>query len=135
MDMTQFNLHLDCIRAKAAQMRAKATVDPNYQKAAIAATTLVSQLVKAVDFLLQVDSPIDEKKELAFKKHCMQSLNEAKLELEQHRGWKRVLVVFLMALTFPISLPLYAAGFFSTKTDSAIKLLEFEKSLQPTLGS
>ncbi len=130
MDKIQFAQHFRCIQYKAEEMKIKAESRSNYREAVAVATRLVNQLANAVDIFLQPDHPIDEQKTSAFKDSCVRSINDAFPVLEQHRGWKKVLTVLLLVLGFPVTLPLYAAGFFSTKTDSAQKLCDFEKSLE-----
>lgn len=121
--------HLQGIRVKWQEMEKKAAVNPNYLEAAKVAKKLTFQLAEEATLLFQTDSPFDNVKKAGFQGACVKHMNDAMFVLEQHRGWKRVLTALLIVLTFPITLPLYAAGFFSMQTDSARKLREFEHSL------
>lgn len=81
------------------------------------------------EFLSSASLDVNENERL-FKARCQRAINAARPVLEQHRGWSKLLAGFLLALiTWPISLPAYALGFFSIKTDSAEKLDAFEKEL------
>jgi hypothetical protein len=73
--------------------------------------------------------PLDKEKTDLFRNNCAAYLKESLGILGEHRGWKKINLTFLMLFSFPISLPLYAGGLFSFKTDSAKKLLDFDADL------
>ncbi len=132
MEKIDFDKHFQSIRSKWLEMEQKAHLRPNsnYRKAADTAKTLIIQMVQATDELFQSGTAINQRKLSIFNRSCINAIDEAKPVLEKHRGWRGVFAVLLLVLTFPISLPLYAAGlFFSIKTDSARKLQAFEESL------
>ncbi len=125
----RFKQHVKIINEKVIEMLLKATTDINYRIAVKAAQTLLVKLSQAVEKLLNVNCPFDEQSKIAFKESCEEAITKAKPVLAQHRGWKKALMYLLMVLTFPITGPLYAAGFFSTKTNSEQKLNDFEMAI------
>lgn len=127
----QFMAHFEEIRSKCHEMDAKAANgQKNYRQASKVARSLVIQLANEMADLLQVMAPLDQEKKSIFRKNCSLYIKEALSVLGDHRGWKKVNLTFLMLLSFPIALPLYAAGLFSIQTDSAKKLLEFDAALK-----
>ena len=129
-----FETHFNRIRDKTREMSKKAKTNPKYRNAAVAAHTLTHHLATAVIQLVQSPAPFDDSKVLAFKERCQHGIDSAMPTLQQHRGWKKRLTVLLIALTFPISLPVYALGvafgFFSIKSDSAQKVSLLTTSLR-----
>jgi len=125
--------HIKVVKAKWQEMVVKARENPKYIKAARVAGELISDLINETSILLQSDSnlEVNDKKIAKFKSKCLSHIDKAKPILEEHRGdlWKIILGTLIVALTFPISLTLFTLGFFSIKTDSAIKLNHFENDL------
>ena len=130
LERMHFSGHFQCIKAKAEEMSAKAEMDEGYETAAHIAHTLVNQLIQKTSDLFQADGGGFDEKQSAFQSGCLKNINDARPVLEQHRGWKRVLTALFIVLIAPVSLPLYCLGFFSTRTDSAQKLLDFEQALK-----
>jgi hypothetical protein len=99
-------------------MKKKSLSNSDYIDAASAAKTLLVECGKAKVALFQSDV-ITDTKIRSFKNTCKSAIETAKPVLEKHREWGKVLAAFLLAIiTFPVSLPLYAIGFFSVKTKS-----------------
>lgn len=127
--------HYDCIQAKCNEIASKiANGKDNYINAFDIAKTLVIQLANETASLLQVTEPLDHEKRSQFRERCSAYIKEALTVLGDHRGWKKINLTLLMLLSFPISVPLYAAGMFSMQTDSAKKLMDFEADLQEDLS-
>lgn len=113
-----FDEHIEHISAHYQRMKKKSLSNSKYIDAASAAKTLLIECGKARVALFQSDAVTDIKI-LSFKDTCKSSIETAKPVLEKHREWGKVLAAFLLAIiTLPISLPLYATGFFSVKTKS-----------------
>ena len=67
---------------------------------------------------------------LIFKNTCKNAIRMVRPVLIKHRALWEVLAKFLLAVvTFPVSLPLYAAGFFSTKTKSEQLLDKLQEAM------
>lgn len=119
------------LKKKAQALAQEAIYNPDYRAAAQTAQILLRRLVAATATFCLLETSLQEGSEQTkhqFQESCLASLHEATPVLEKHRGWKQILAILLIALTFPISLPIYgigrACGFFSplTQTDSAKKL-------------
>ncbi len=133
LNQINFDSHLQKISNKIIELNEYNTTKKTVcsQRKATEASKLYEHLINAKAQLLQSDSTLNFKK-IRFKTDCTNRINDAMPFLEQHRGFKKILTVLLLILAFPIALPLYAAGFFSTKTDSAIKLNAFTQALNAT---
>jgi ankyrin repeat protein len=110
--------HIHQIGLHHQKMKRKASHNFNYKAAVSAAETL---LKTCTDELIKVHQSSDtaDVKMLAFKIRCQEAIEAARPVLTKYREWGKVMAAFLLAvLTLPISLPLYAAGFFSVKTKS-----------------
>ncbi len=83
---------------------------------------------------------VEENKLTEFKANCMKSINDARPELEKHRGWKQLLLntaQILSGIGIVAGIVNYKVNkqfFFKVKTDSAKKLDALEKFLntEPT---
>ncbi len=65
-----------------------------------------------------------------FKHSCLDAIETAKPTLKNHWEWLNVLASFvLMILTLPVSLPLYAMGFFSLQTYTNQTINDFRQDL------
>jgi hypothetical protein len=65
-----------------------------------------------------------------FKHSCLDAIETAKPNLKNHWEWLNVLASFvLMILTLPVSLPLYAMGFFSLQTYTNQTINDFRQDL------
>jgi len=130
--------HIEIIKLKWQEMVVKSRSNPKYIEAARVAGELTRNLMSETYLLLKHDANLEgnDKKIAKFQSKCLLHIEKAKPILEEHRGdlWKRILRSLIIALTFPISLTMYALGFFSLKTDSAIKLNGFEKDLRPAVS-
>ncbi|MDR3442051.1 MAG: ankyrin repeat domain-containing protein [Legionella sp.] len=121
--------HLQRIGAHYQKMKEKSHNNPKYTAAVTAAETLLRTCAQAKITLFESDGDT-KPKILAFQKICKDAVDTAKPVLEKHREWGKMLGEFLLALiTLPVSLPLYAIGFFSVKTKSAQLLDKLEKGL------
>jgi len=113
-----FDEHIEHISAHYQRMKKKALSNSSYVDAASAAKTLLIECGRAKVALFQSDAVTDIEI-LSFKNTCKSAIETATPVLEKHREWGKVLGAFLLAIiTFPVSLPLYATGFFSVKTKS-----------------
>ena len=130
--------HIEIIKLKWQEMVTKSRLNPKYIEAARVAGELTRNLMIETYLLLNHDTNLEgnDNKIAKFQSKCLLYIEKAKPILEEHRGdlWKRILGALIIALTFPISLTIYALGFFSIKTDSARKLNGFEKDLRPALA-
>jgi hypothetical protein len=134
---TNFVNHLSLIKAKSDALSDKAAVNQAYRVAASTAQTLYNDLLAAATQFCQpeLDQALSAQKQQVFKQSCLANIYTAMPVLENHRGWKEVITIILLALTFPISLPIYgigrALGFFPTllQTDSATKLHQMEDDM------
>lgn len=126
-----FNEHFQRLRTHYQRMKEKSHNDSNYNTAAFHAKALLQACANAKIAFYQSNEPID-KKLAAFKTNCHNAIEQARPVLSKHREWGKVIAAFIVALiTFPISLPLFGAGFFSTKTKSE----QFLDDLQATVDN
>ena len=110
--------HIHQIGLHYQKMIKKSSSNSNYKAAVSAAKAL---LETCIDEMLKVYQNNDntDVKMLEFKKSYTGAIEIARPVLTKYREWGKVLAAFLLAvITLPISLPLYAAGFFSAKTKS-----------------
>lgn len=126
LERINFTHHFSILYEKHNLLAAQAKKNSRYKEAATVARVLIEELVSAVNDIV---TPQNGQLNL-FKTSCQQAIQKALPVLSQHRGWKQVFVNFLIALTFPISLPLYCLGFFRVKTDSTEKLTNLALSLE-----
>lgn len=113
-----FDEHLQYISTHYQLMKKKSQDNSNYITATAAAKTLLIECIKAKATLFHSDDAIDNKI-LTFQKTCKGAIETAKPVLKKYCEWGKVLAAFLLAIiTLPVSLPLYAIGFFSVKTKS-----------------
>lgn len=124
-----FDKHLSIFIDKAKQMKRRSAYDPYYVRAAKTAKELCDNLIRAkTDFLSQ--NVVME--QLKFKVLCKTHIKEARTQLDQHRGWSGAIAKFLADLVAWFSSTLAnKLGFFG-KTDSSIKLEQFEMDLKVT---
>lgn len=114
-----FDRHMAHIHAHYLRMNDKAPLNAKYADAALAAKTLLIACARARVCFVQSREELHEKIH-NFKNSCFTAIKQAKPVLSTHREWGRLLAGLILALiTLPISLPLYALGFFSSKTKSA----------------
>jgi ankyrin repeat protein len=109
----QIGLHYQKMKRKSSK-----NLNLNYKAAVSTAETLLNT---SIDKMLEVYQSRDnaDVKMLEFKNSCKGAIETARPVLTKYREWGKVLAAFLLAvITLPISLPLYAAGFFSVKTKS-----------------
>ena len=127
-----FDAHLEKIKDKITELeifaRHSFIFDPVAENRYQVARKLYDDLIEAKALFLQPGDSLANQTAI-FKANCKASIKQAMPVLEQHRGWKQILTVLFLVLAFPIALPLYAAGFFSLKTDSADKLISLDKAL------
>ena len=124
-----FDEHLQCISTHYQLMKNKSQDNSNYIAATSAAKTLLIECIEAKATLFHSDGPIDNKI-LTFQKTCKGAIETAKPVLKKYREWGKVLWAFLLAIiTLPVSLPLYAIGFFSVKTKSEQLLDKFHEAI------
>ena len=122
LDNMRFDEHLKHIYSHYQRMKEKSLSNSNYAAATSAAKTLLIECVKAKVTLFQSDAAIDIAR-LQFRNTCKSAIEKAKPVLDKHQEWGKVIAAFLLAIiTLPVSLPLYATGFFSVKTKSALLL-------------
>lgn len=113
-----FDEHIKQISKHYQLMKKKSLSNSNYTDAALAAKTLLTECGKSTAVLFQSNAATDVKI-LLFKNTCKSAIESAKPVLKKYREWGKVLAAFLLAvITLPVSLPLYAVGFFSVKTKS-----------------
>ena len=118
LDHMQFDAHLQFINDHYQLMKQKSQENSNYRFATAAAKTLLIACVRAKAQLFASNDPL-EIKIGEFQKNCNAAIAQAKPVLKKYREWRKVLAVFILAIiTLPVSLPLYALGFFSAKTKS-----------------
>ncbi|MCX7116539.1 MAG: ankyrin repeat domain-containing protein [Legionellales bacterium] len=136
-DTVDFCRHFQVIKSKCEELERLASRFPNqkqYQSAQMTARTLVYELHEAAGHLVSAKGALTKESRQAFEDRCTKSIHDAMPVLAKHRGWKQVLSIVLIALTFPLSLTLYALGyapnFFAMKTDFAKKLAGFEGALK-----
>ena len=124
----RFNEHLQCICTHYQLMKAKSQDNSNYIIAAEAAKTLLIECAKAKDAL---GGSHDVNQIRLFQETCKRAIENAKPVLKKYREWGKVLAAFLLVIiTFPISLPLAAMGFFSVKTKSEQLLDKLNKAIE-----
>jgi len=121
-----FNEHIQNIVFHYQKMKDKSRSNSKYKEAILATKMLLLDCMNAKKELVQHNDPT---KILEFQVKCKSAIQNARGILEKHRGWKRVLRIFLMAVTFPFSLPLYGLGVFSLKTTSSTLADKFEEDL------
>jgi hypothetical protein len=81
-----------------------------------AAKQLLLDLFRANNNLCFDNKDMPQKIE-EFKQNCLEAIDTAQPVLKNHLEWFNVLAKFIMMLlTLPVSLPLYAMGFFSLQT-------------------
>ena len=124
-----FDEHLEHIYTHYQRMKEKSLSNSNYAAATSAAKTLLIECVKAKVTLFQSDAATDTKT-IKFRNTCYSAIETARPVLEKHREWGKVLAAFLLAIiTLPVSLPLYATGFFSVKIKSALLLDKLQEAI------
>jgi hypothetical protein len=129
-----FDEHIEHIYTHYQRMKKKSLSNSNYIDAASAAKTLLIECGKAKVALFQSDAVTDIKI-LSFKNTCKSVIETAKPVLEKHREGGKVLAAFLLAIiTIPVSLPLYATGFFSVKTKSEQLLDKLHKAIDKPIS-
>lgn len=112
------NRHLGKIKKLWVVTLEKSEHNAKYKSAAEAAEKLLINCILAKAVFIEDDNEVAAKFN-TLKATCKKAIEEARPILGQHQEWLPVLGKFLLALlTFPISLPLYACGFFSFKTES-----------------
>lgn len=127
----KFFEHYDAMHLKCNEIISKVANGKNeYTQASKAAKNLMTQLANEAASLLQMRDILDKLRQSEFRQKCKTFIHEALKVLGDHRGWKKINLTLLMFLSFPISVPLYAAGMFSMETDSAKKLMDFEGDLE-----
>jgi hypothetical protein len=136
LDKTNFEHHFKLICAKWRELDRRAQRYPtqNNRRGVAAAAELVQTLAKAKIALYEEPNAV--KATALFKKMCLDAVEKAKPELSKHRDWPKLLAGLVLALiTLPVSLPLYAVGVFSLKTNSAQKLDALEKDMKKDVKS
>lgn len=131
----RFDQHLQSIQAHYQVMKKKSESNGKYVNAALAAETLLRECIDAKIQLHRGEGSFDTRM-LAFQTTCKRAIATARDVLERHRNWPKLLVGLLLAVvTFPVSIPLYAMGFFSlsTKTKSEQLLNTLDKAIPDTL--
>ncbi len=118
LNRMHFDAHLQCISDHYQLMKQKSQENSNYLLATAAAKTLLTACVRAKVQLYDSNDPLAIKIG-KFQENCNAAIKQAKPVLKKYREWGKVLAVFILAIiTLPVSLPLYAVGFFSVKTKS-----------------
>jgi hypothetical protein len=121
-----FNPHLEIFAKKAKQMRDKVNQGhANYKTAVTAAEQLLINLNGAKKRFIQNDLSMVE-----FKGQCLNHGKEAKSVLTHHREWKGVLAKFVADIIAFFSTRLAKRLGFFGKTDSYVKLEQFEKEFK-----
>jgi hypothetical protein len=116
--MQYIHEHIQQIGLHYQKMIKKSSHNSNYKTAVSTAKTLLETCIDETLKIYQNSDNTDGKM-LEFKKNCAEAIKTARPVLTKYREWGKVLAAFLLAVvTLPISLPLYAAGFFSVKTKS-----------------
>jgi ankyrin repeat protein len=112
------------------QMTTRMRQNRRYLDALPVAENMIRKILFAKNqFILSNDNSLS--KLGMFKAQCLEAVNAASPMLNRHREWGKLILKFLLILmTFPISIPLYAAGFFSFKTKSAQQLNRFKHDLE-----
>ena len=124
-----FDEHLKQIFTHYERMKKKSLTNANYADAALATKELLIECCRAKATLFQSDETTDTQI-LLFQNTCKNAIEKARPVLEKHRQWDKVFAAFLLAvLTLPISLPLYAIGFFSIKTKSTQLIDTLDKAI------
>ncbi|KTC64923.1 ankyrin repeat-containing protein (plasmid) [Legionella adelaidensis] len=120
--------HIETLTAKKLEMQDKQS-NKKYARAYITLSALIQTLKEQEAAFLFSD--VDEQtKKRKLKVTCLQAIEQAKEVLSEHRSLVKLLArIFIAILTAPISLPLYACGFFSFKTDTHQKLESLQKDL------
>ncbi|HAT2038053.1 TPA: lpg1484 family Dot/Icm T4SS effector [Legionella pneumophila subsp. pneumophila] len=121
---TQFNTELENIRKKAEELSKKAEVDPyHYESASKAANRLHQELLIASQLYFYHKTPEAYEN---FKQTCQREIERARPVLEQHRGWKPLLVNVGAAIIGLGVLYLLAASINYYKTEGRHFFFHFE---------
>ncbi|CEK12109.1 DUF3638 domain-containing protein [Legionella hackeliae] len=114
----QIELSLEQLKLKACKHAVKALHSPSYENVARTAITLYCQLNKATKTYF--DNPNGDYQN--FQKECTELITQAKSVLEQHRGYKQILLDILNVLLNVVTLKFAFSNnwrFFQAKTATA----------------
>ncbi|RUR09805.1 hypothetical protein [Legionella sp. km772] len=134
LEQSGFYGHLALILQKTEELEAKKTKSEDYRLAALKARALYEVLDKAkTDFLTKQGSNID--KLATFKEETNLAITDALSVLENHRGWKQLLLdvanfVVMLGTGFTSYLITQRFRLFTTPTDSAEKVLDLQQNIQ-----